>query len=96
LYLKGDRTAYANEEERSVQMYGRLQNLAYSALAEVCFKIFTFNRFMLDEFLVCNIMNLKPLLCFRKSLSKIHRIFGRNHGRHLYGNLVEIEKMQKN
>ncbi|KAJ6926059.1 hypothetical protein NC651_010488 [Populus alba x Populus x berolinensis] len=34
--VKGDRTAYANEEERSVQMYGLLQNLAYSALAEIC------------------------------------------------------------
>ncbi|KAG6778882.1 hypothetical protein POTOM_015231 [Populus tomentosa] len=32
--VKGDRTAYANEEERSVPMYGRLQNLSYSALAE--------------------------------------------------------------
>ncbi|KAB5534129.1 hypothetical protein DKX38_017215 [Salix brachista] len=32
--LKGGRTAYANEEEPPVQMYGRLQNLAYSALAE--------------------------------------------------------------
>ncbi|KAJ6979280.1 O-fucosyltransferase 8 isoform X2 [Populus alba x Populus x berolinensis] len=31
--LKGGRTAYANEEP-PVQMYGRLQNLAYSALAE--------------------------------------------------------------
>nr|TKR90441.1 hypothetical protein D5086_0000233380 [Populus alba] len=34
--VKGDRTAYANEEERSVPMYGRLQNLSYSALAEIC------------------------------------------------------------
>ncbi|XP_061984643.1 O-fucosyltransferase 8-like isoform X2 [Populus nigra] len=32
--LKGGRTAYANGEEPPVQMYGRLQNLAYSALAE--------------------------------------------------------------
>ncbi|XP_011039413.1 PREDICTED: uncharacterized protein At1g04910 isoform X2 [Populus euphratica] len=32
--LKGGRTAYANEEEPPVQMYGRLQNLACSALAE--------------------------------------------------------------
>ncbi|CAK7350400.1 unnamed protein product [Dovyalis caffra] len=34
--LKGDRhrTAYVKEEEPPVQMYGRLQNLAYSALAE--------------------------------------------------------------
>ncbi|KAL9346512.1 hypothetical protein Peur_061365 [Populus x canadensis] len=32
--LKGGRTAYANGEEPPVQMYGHLQNLAYSALAE--------------------------------------------------------------
>ncbi|KAJ6292674.1 hypothetical protein OIU78_024786 [Salix suchowensis] len=32
--LKGGRTAHGNEEEPPVQMYGRLQNLAYSALAE--------------------------------------------------------------
>ncbi|XP_024437199.1 O-fucosyltransferase 8 isoform X2 [Populus trichocarpa] len=32
--LKGGRTAYANEEEPPVQMYSRLQNLAYSALSE--------------------------------------------------------------
>ncbi|KAJ6926058.1 O-fucosyltransferase 8 isoform X1 [Populus alba x Populus x berolinensis] len=41
--VKGDRTAYANEEERSVQMYGLLQNLAYSALAEKEFKQDTSN-----------------------------------------------------
>ncbi|KAI9395986.1 hypothetical protein POPTR_004G058900v4 [Populus trichocarpa] len=41
--VKGDRTAYANEEERSVQMHGRLQNLAYSALAEKEFKQDTSN-----------------------------------------------------
>lgn len=44
-YAKEDKTAYIKEEKLPVQMYGRLLNLAYAALAEVYFKISIFNHY---------------------------------------------------
>lgn len=92
--------SYPNEEKSPVLMYDRLLNLASSALAEVCFITFKvhmyINTCLSDTWLDIFLKHLEPWLCYRKNSGKIHWISGKSHiGMHLYGNPVQIEKVQK-
>lgn len=89
------REFYINEKQSPVYMYGRLVNLASSALAQVWIRFGTSVRYCsIFEVNLCLIW-LLSFCYYRRSSSKSHPIYGWNHiGRHLHGNLVQKEKFK--